>query len=82
MRRGANPGARNFENELSCQLVPQGPVGEKVGRETLSTVSLLFHNLPSGTGPDLFEGAMDVNDLCCIFFLQVRQILKGKYVDA
>nr|XP_040034496.1 NF-kappa-B inhibitor zeta isoform X2 [Gasterosteus aculeatus aculeatus] len=30
MRSGADPGARNFENELPCQLVPQGPAGEKV----------------------------------------------------
>ncbi|KAF3857237.1 hypothetical protein F7725_009096 [Dissostichus mawsoni] len=30
MRIGADPGARNFENELPCQLVPRGPTGEKV----------------------------------------------------
>uniref|UniRef100_A0A8C6KND0 Nuclear factor of kappa light polypeptide gene enhancer in B-cells inhibitor, zeta n=1 Tax=Nothobranchius furzeri TaxID=105023 RepID=A0A8C6KND0_NOTFU len=30
MRKGADPGARNYENELPCQLVPEGPVGEKV----------------------------------------------------
>ena len=30
MKIGAVPGARNFENELPCQLVPRGPTGEKV----------------------------------------------------
>ncbi|XP_063733500.1 NF-kappa-B inhibitor zeta isoform X2 [Eleginops maclovinus] len=30
MRKGADPGSRNFENELPCQLVPGGPIGEKV----------------------------------------------------
>ncbi|KAM4538293.1 NF-kappa-B inhibitor zeta isoform 2-T2 [Fundulus diaphanus] len=30
MRKGADPGIRNFENEMPCQLVPEGPVGEKV----------------------------------------------------
>ncbi|XP_035533710.1 NF-kappa-B inhibitor zeta [Morone saxatilis] len=30
MRKGADPGTRNFENELPSQLVPEGPVGEKV----------------------------------------------------
>ncbi|XP_026219513.1 NF-kappa-B inhibitor zeta [Anabas testudineus] len=30
MRKGADPGARNFENELPSQLVPEGPIGEKV----------------------------------------------------
>ncbi|XP_062270914.1 NF-kappa-B inhibitor zeta-like [Scomber scombrus] len=30
MRKGADPGARNFENELPAQLVPEGPTGEKV----------------------------------------------------
>lgn len=31
MRNGADPGARNFENELPSQLAPEGPAGEKVG---------------------------------------------------
>ncbi len=31
MRKGADPGNRNFENELPSQLVTEGPVGEKVG---------------------------------------------------
>ncbi|XP_041835118.1 NF-kappa-B inhibitor zeta [Melanotaenia boesemani] len=30
MRKGADPGTRNFENELPCQLVSEGPIGEKV----------------------------------------------------
>uniref|UniRef100_A0A3B3V846 NFKB inhibitor zeta n=1 Tax=Poecilia latipinna TaxID=48699 RepID=A0A3B3V846_9TELE len=30
MRKGADSGMRNFENELPCQLVPEGSVGEKV----------------------------------------------------
>ncbi|XP_031708022.1 NF-kappa-B inhibitor zeta isoform X1 [Anarrhichthys ocellatus] len=30
MRKGGDPGTRNFENELPTQLVPEGPVGEKV----------------------------------------------------
>jgi len=30
MRKGADPGTRNFENELPSQLVPEGPIGEKV----------------------------------------------------
>ncbi|KAM7365635.1 hypothetical protein PAMP_016552 [Pampus punctatissimus] len=30
MRKGADPGARNFENELPSQLVPEGPIGEMV----------------------------------------------------
>ncbi|KAI3366125.1 hypothetical protein L3Q82_009946 [Scortum barcoo] len=30
MRKGADSGNRNFENELPSQLVPEGPVGEKV----------------------------------------------------
>ncbi|XP_027867145.1 NF-kappa-B inhibitor zeta isoform X4 [Xiphophorus couchianus] len=30
MRKGADPGMRNLENELPCQLVPEGSVGEKV----------------------------------------------------
>ncbi|XP_042369000.1 NF-kappa-B inhibitor zeta [Plectropomus leopardus] len=30
MRKGADPGAKNFENEMPCQLVPEGPLGEKV----------------------------------------------------
>ncbi|MEQ2237794.1 hypothetical protein ILYODFUR_026700, partial [Ilyodon furcidens] len=30
LRKGADPGTRNFENELPCQLVPEGPVGEKL----------------------------------------------------
>ncbi|XP_039998341.1 NF-kappa-B inhibitor zeta [Xiphias gladius] len=34
MRKGANHGIRNFENEIPCQLVPEGPIGEKV-REIL-----------------------------------------------
>lgn len=33
MRKGADPGTRNFENELPYQLVPEGPIGEKVGYE-------------------------------------------------
>ncbi|KAE8278287.1 NF-kappa-B inhibitor zeta I-kappa-B-zeta [Larimichthys crocea] len=32
MRNGADPGTRNFENELPCHLVPGGPVGDKVRR--------------------------------------------------
>ncbi|XP_034533621.1 NF-kappa-B inhibitor zeta [Notolabrus celidotus] len=32
MRKGADPGIRNVENDLPCQLVPEGPVGEKVRR--------------------------------------------------
>ncbi|XP_070786656.1 NF-kappa-B inhibitor zeta [Enoplosus armatus] len=30
MRKGGDPGTRNFENELPSQLVPEGPIGEKV----------------------------------------------------
>ncbi|XP_028987679.1 NF-kappa-B inhibitor zeta [Betta splendens] len=30
MRKGADPGTRNFENELPSQLVPEGPIGEKI----------------------------------------------------
>ncbi|XP_069020344.1 NF-kappa-B inhibitor zeta [Embiotoca jacksoni] len=30
MRKGADPGIRNLENELPAQLVPEGPVGEEV----------------------------------------------------
>ncbi|XP_077566597.1 NF-kappa-B inhibitor zeta [Stigmatopora nigra] len=30
MRGGADPSARNLENELPCQLVPEGPIGKKV----------------------------------------------------
>ncbi|XP_078099723.1 NF-kappa-B inhibitor zeta isoform X2 [Sander vitreus] len=30
MRKGADPGSRNFENDLPSQLVPEGPVGLKV----------------------------------------------------
>ncbi|XP_037617687.1 NF-kappa-B inhibitor zeta [Sebastes umbrosus] len=30
MRKGADPGFRNFENELPSQMVPEGPTGEKV----------------------------------------------------
>ncbi|XP_060888310.1 NF-kappa-B inhibitor zeta isoform X1 [Labrus mixtus] len=30
MRKGADPGIRNFENDLPSQLVPEGPIGEKV----------------------------------------------------
>uniref|UniRef100_A0A665X492 Nuclear factor of kappa light polypeptide gene enhancer in B-cells inhibitor, zeta n=2 Tax=Echeneis naucrates TaxID=173247 RepID=A0A665X492_ECHNA len=30
MQKGADPGSRNIENELPCQLVPQGPAGAKV----------------------------------------------------
>ncbi|KAM9327764.1 NF-kappa-B inhibitor zeta-like isoform 1-T4 [Pholidichthys leucotaenia] len=30
MRHGADPGIRNSESELPCQLVPEGPIGEKV----------------------------------------------------
>ncbi|XP_075951280.1 NF-kappa-B inhibitor zeta isoform X2 [Anarhichas minor] len=30
MRKGGDPGTRNFENELPTQLVQEGPVGEKV----------------------------------------------------
>nr|XP_020476180.1 NF-kappa-B inhibitor zeta-like [Monopterus albus] len=30
MRGGADPGARNFENELPSQLAPEGPTGNKV----------------------------------------------------
>lgn len=30
LRRGANPTTRNTENELPSQLVPEGPIGEKV----------------------------------------------------
>ncbi|XP_061571745.1 NF-kappa-B inhibitor zeta [Cololabis saira] len=30
MRKGADPGTRNFENELPSQLTPEGPSGEKV----------------------------------------------------
>ncbi|KAA8579713.1 hypothetical protein FQN60_006806 [Etheostoma spectabile] len=30
MRKGADPGSRNFENEMPSQLVPEGPTGLKV----------------------------------------------------
>ncbi|XP_034720112.1 NF-kappa-B inhibitor zeta [Etheostoma cragini] len=30
MRKGADPGSRNFENEMPSQLVPEGPIGSKV----------------------------------------------------
>ncbi|XP_033471352.1 NF-kappa-B inhibitor zeta [Epinephelus lanceolatus] len=30
MRKGADPGTRNFENEMPSQLVPEGPTGDKV----------------------------------------------------
>ncbi|KAM4559635.1 NF-kappa-B inhibitor zeta isoform 2-T2 [Odontesthes bonariensis] len=30
MRKGADPGTRNFENELPSHLVPAGPIGEKM----------------------------------------------------
>lgn len=30
MRKGADSGIRNFDNELPSQLVPEGPTGEKV----------------------------------------------------
>ncbi|XP_062866974.1 NF-kappa-B inhibitor zeta [Trichomycterus rosablanca] len=32
MRRGADPSARNLENEQPIQLVPEGPVGDQVRR--------------------------------------------------
>lgn len=32
MRRGADPGIKNLENELPCQLVAKGPSGDKVSR--------------------------------------------------
>lgn len=32
MRRGADPGARNLENEPPAQLAPEGPIGEQVRR--------------------------------------------------
>ncbi|CAJ1086779.1 NF-kappa-B inhibitor zeta [Xyrichtys novacula] len=32
MKKGADPGTRNLENDLPSQLVPDGPVGEKVRR--------------------------------------------------
>ncbi|KAM9766609.1 NF-kappa-B inhibitor zeta isoform 1-T2 [Menidia menidia] len=32
MKRGADPGSRNCENEQPSQLVPEGPLGEKVRR--------------------------------------------------
>ncbi|KAM9835833.1 NF-kappa-B inhibitor zeta isoform 2-T2 [Aulostomus maculatus] len=32
MRRGANPGARNAENEAPSQMLPEGPVGVKLGQ--------------------------------------------------
>ncbi|XP_047194971.1 NF-kappa-B inhibitor zeta-like [Hippoglossus stenolepis] len=30
MKKGADPGTKNSENDLPSQLVPEGPVGEKV----------------------------------------------------
>lgn len=30
MRRGADPSAKNLENEQPAQLVPEGPLGEQV----------------------------------------------------
>lgn len=44
MRKGADPGARNIENELPSQLVHEGPIGEKVGCEmmTMCPVALLL----------------------------------------
>lgn len=46
MRKGADPGTRNFENELPSQLVPEGPVGEKVGNEFILHVeSQLIYEL-------------------------------------
>lgn len=30
MRRGADPRAKNVENELPSHLVPEGPIGQKV----------------------------------------------------
>ncbi|XP_036396311.1 NF-kappa-B inhibitor zeta [Megalops cyprinoides] len=32
MRRGADPGSKNLENEQPIQLVPEGPVGDQVRR--------------------------------------------------
>ncbi len=44
MRKGADPGTRNVENELPSQLVPEGPIGEKVTTDSKSllTAGLLF----------------------------------------
>ncbi|XP_034007098.1 NF-kappa-B inhibitor zeta-like isoform X1 [Trematomus bernacchii] len=41
MRKGADPGARNFENELPCQLVPRGPTGEKVQQLLKGNIDML-----------------------------------------
>lgn len=30
MRRGADPGSKNLENEQPIQLVPEGPIGDQV----------------------------------------------------
>lgn len=35
MRKGADPGSRNYENELPSQLVPEGATGEKVRCEMI-----------------------------------------------
>ncbi|XP_047432524.1 NF-kappa-B inhibitor zeta isoform X2 [Mugil cephalus] len=40
MRKGADPGIRNIENELPSQLAPDGPVGEKVTSPNTPTSTL------------------------------------------
>lgn len=44
MRKGADPGARNFENELPTQLVPEGPTGEKVECEEMIVIHFIGMN--------------------------------------
>lgn len=68
MRKGADPGNRNFENELPSQLVPEGPIGEKVGCEIILHAVWKLMN----------EHTYDLD----IVFFQIRQILKGKNVHA
>ncbi|XP_054633876.1 NF-kappa-B inhibitor zeta isoform X2 [Dunckerocampus dactyliophorus] len=53
MRAGANPSVRNMDNELACQLAPEGAIGEKVG--------------PDGREEDVQTSDAPIRVLCCRF---------------
>lgn len=62
MRRGADPSAKNLENEQPAQLVPEGPLGEQVrepGSDSYQCSITLYHSNGGTMKPVSFKAVQE-----------------------
>lgn len=54
LRRGADPGTKNLENEQAAQLVPEGPMGDQVQKHYV-VLNICYMYLCEGKETDFTE---------------------------